>query len=202
MYKRQGAQRSQLILQSLIESLLLNAIAISLAFLLVLTLLPSFNAFLGKSLTWGLVNNSSFLSFLTIILFGTLVSGLYPALVISKFSPIKALKGKLQASTGGIGIRKGLITLQFFATVILIIGTIVVSKQISFLKEQPLGVNLSQVIALKGEVLENQIDSVTAQKKDILIGELAQLPFVKGVSSASTYPVSYTHLTLPTTPYV
>lgn len=183
-----GAQRPQLILQSLTESLLLNTIAIIFAIGLVIVLLPAFNSFVGKSLSLGLSNLGTLFPFLGIILFGTLLSGLYPALVISNFSPVKALKGKVRSSTQSISISKGLITLQFFATIVLIIGTLVVGKQIHFLREQPIGVDLAQVVALKGEVLENQADSVLTQRANVLKGELKKLPFVEGVASSKTYP--------------
>lgn len=183
-----GAQRPQLILQSLVESLLLNGVAILIAIIFVLLLLPIFNSFLGIPLVLGLANLSTLLPFLGIILLGTLLSGVYPALVISRFSPVKALKGKLLDSSGGIGIRKALITLQFFATVVLIVGTIVVAKQTSFLRNQPLGVNLANVVALKGEILEMQSDSLLNDKVKILEGELKELSFVEGVAISNTFP--------------
>ncbi|TXD83184.1 FtsX-like permease family protein [Subsaximicrobium wynnwilliamsii] len=183
-----GAQRSQLIVQSLGESLLLNLFAVALAIGLAYVLLPLFNNFVGKELVLGLSNLGIILPYLAFILLGTLVSGLYPAMVISGFSPIRALKGKVVASRGGVNIRKGLIGVQFFATVVLIIGTLVVSQQISFLGEQPLGVDLSQLVALKGELLSNENDSITRQKSVVLESELSQLPFVKGVTQAKTYP--------------
>lgn len=183
-----GAQRYQLIIQSLGESLLLNLVALLLALGLVYLLLPVFNSFVGKELTLGLSNLSTILSFLGFIFLGTLLSGLYPAAVISGFSPVRALKGKVTASRGGIGIRKVLICVQFLATAILIIGTLVVDRQIDFLREQPLGVDLAQVVALKGQVLEKQTDSLTYLKTGVLAQELQLLRFVDNVSQSSTYP--------------
>jgi len=109
-------------------------------------------------------------------------------MVISGFTPIRALKGKVIASRNGINIRKGLIGLQFFATAVLIIGTLVVSQQIQFLREQPLGVDLDQIVVLNGEILEKQNDSLMGQKASVLQSELLKLPFVDGVSQAKTYP--------------
>lgn len=183
-----GAQRSQLIFQSLGESLLLNLFAMFLAIGLVYLLLPLFNRFVGKELVLGLSNLGIILPYLGFILLGTLLSGLYPAMVISGFSPIRALKGKVIASHGGVNIRKALIGVQFFATVVLIIGTLVVSQQIKFLREQPLGVDLGQIVALKGELLANESDSIMRRKSMVLQSELSQLPFVKGVTQAKTYP--------------
>jgi putative ABC transport system permease protein len=183
-----GAQRSQLMFQSLGESLLLNLLAMLFAIGLVYLSLPLFNTFVGIELNLGFSNLSVILPYLGFILLGTLLSGLYPALVISGFSPIRALKGKVIATRGGVNIRKGLIGLQFFATVVLIIGTLVVSQQIQFLRAQPLGVDLSQTVALKGEILANENDSIIRQKSTVLQSELMQLPFIESVTQANTYP--------------
>ena len=183
-----GAQRSQLITQSLIESFCLFVIAFIVAILLVLLLLPIFNSFVGKSLVLGVANIKSLLPFFVIILIGSLLAGFYPALILSNFSPVKALKGKISTSSKRLNIRKGLITVQFFATITLIIGTLVVAKQIDFLREQPIGVELSQVLALKGEILQKQSDSILSQKVQVLESELEQLSFVDGIAMTNTYP--------------
>ncbi|MGB5941775.1 MAG: ABC transporter permease [Leeuwenhoekiella sp.] len=183
-----GANRSQLVLQSLTESLVLNVLAFLLAIVLVYLLLPVFNGFVGKPLQFDFMDLSGLISIFGFILIGTLLAGLYPAFVISGFAPVKALKGKVQVNRSSIGIRKGLITLQFFATAVLVIGTLVVGEQLHFLREQPIGVDLAQVVAIKGEILETQPDSLTQQKFKTLEGELNQLPFVDAISRSSTYP--------------
>lgn len=183
-----GAQRFQLIVQSLIESLSLNVIALILAIGLTFFLLPMFNNFVEKSLFLGLANINTLLPLVGFVIIGTLLSGLYPAFVISGYKPIKALKGKVRASRSDLGIRKGLITLQFFATAVLIISTLLVGKQIQFLREQPTGIDLAQVIALKGEILEAQSDSLSTQKIGVLESQLKQLSFVSGVTQSTTYP--------------
>jgi putative ABC transport system permease protein len=182
-----GAQKPQLILQSLVESLILNIIAITFAFVILILLLPVFNDFVGKSLSLDLIDISSLMPFLLIIILGTVLSGIYPAFVLSSFSPIKSLK-KVKPSSKGISLRKGLITLQFFATVILIIGTIVVANQLNYLRNQPIGAELSQVVALKGEILETQPDSILFNRLKVLKNELENLSFVEKVSNSTTYP--------------
>jgi putative ABC transport system permease protein len=182
-----GAQKPQLILQSLVESLILNIIAITFAFVILILLLPVFNDFVGKSLSLDLIDISSLMPFLLIIILGTVLSGIYPAFVLSSFSPIKSLK-KVKPSSKGISLRKGLITVQFFATVILIIGTIVVANQLNYLRNQPIGAELSQVVALKGEILETQPDSILFNRLKVLKNELENLSFVEKVSNSTTYP--------------
>lgn len=183
-----GAQRSQLILQSLIESICLFFLALIVAIILVTFLLPIFNDFVGKSLILGMSNIESLLPFAALMLLGSLLAGFYPALILSNFSPIKALKGKIVTSSKKLNIRKGLITVQFFATIILIIGTLVVAKQINFLKEQPIGVELAQVVAFKGEVLETVPDSLLAKKVEVFENELKNMSFIDEVATAGTYP--------------
>lgn len=183
-----GAQQMQLISQSLIESLVLNTIAILIALILVILLLPVFNDFMGKSISFGILHLTDFLPYIGLILVGTVASGLYPAVVMSSFSPVQSLKGKLSTSSSGTRVRKILITLQFFATVILIVGTVVVARQISYLQKQPLGADLSQVVALKGELLDQQSDSLIRQKVAVLQGKLKQLSFVNNTARAATYP--------------
>ena len=183
-----GAQRSQLILQSLIESICLFLLAFIIALLLVVPLLPIFNNFVGKSLVLGITNIKTLLPFIGLMLVGSLLAGFYPAIILSNFSPVKALKGKVVTSSKRFNIRKGLITIQFFATIILIIGTLVIAKQINFLKEQPIGVDLSQVLALKGEILETIPDSLMITKTVVFENELKQLTFVDGVARSKTYP--------------
>lgn len=182
-----GAQRPQLIAQSLTESIFLFVIAIFIAIVLVILLLPVFNNFVGKSLVLG-SNIKTLLPFLGLMVLGSLLAGFYPALILSSFSPVKALKGKISTNPKRLNIRKGLITIQFFATIILLIGTLVVSKQINFLKEQPIGVELTKVVALKGEVLVKQEDSLLEQKIKVLKSELRALSFVDGVAISNTYP--------------
>ena len=89
-----GAQRSQLILQSLIESLCLFSLALLLAIILVISFLPLFNGFVGKSLVLGVSNMESLLYFAGLMILGSLLAGFYPALILSNFSPVKALKEK------------------------------------------------------------------------------------------------------------
>lgn len=183
-----GAQRAQLIIQSLIESVLLNFIAIGIALLLVVVLLPIYNAVSGKDLSLEISGLTGLLPYFTFILLGMILAGLYPALLLSRYSPIKALKGKIRTSSEGLNIRKGLIITQFLATIVLLIGTIMVTKQINFLESQPIGANVNQIIALNGEVVTSKADSLVANDFKVLEGELNTLPFIESTAIAQTYP--------------
>lgn len=183
-----GAKKSQLILQSLIESVLLNKIALGLALLMVFLLLPVFGEITSKDLSIGWEDLKGFLPYFGFILLGMVLAGIYPALLLSRYAPIKALKGKISTSAQGLNIRKALIIIQFLATIVLLIGTIVVTKQIRFMERQPIGTNVNQVIAVSGEVVTTKQDSLVRNDFRILEDELLNLPFIKGVSASQTYP--------------
>ncbi len=183
-----GAQKPQIMLQSFLESLLLNLLAIIVAVSIVLLVLPIFNNYSGKELSIGFSNIIDFMPMLGFVLFGALVSGLYPAMVLSKYAPAKSLKGKMQTTGNGPIIRKALIMGQFFATIVLLIGTIVVTKQIQFIQNQPIGVDLHQVVALNGQVLNTVPDSLFINNLETFKNELENFPFVEATAGAETYP--------------
>ncbi|WP_422082897.1 ABC transporter permease [Ulvibacterium sp.] len=183
-----GAQKPQIVLQSFLESFLLNFIAMAIATVLILIVLPLFNSYIGKELTLDFSTIKAFLPMIGFILMGTVVSGMYPAFVLGNYTPAKALKGKIRSSRSGLTIRKALITGQFLATIILIIGTIVVTKQINFLQDQPIGANLDQVVAIHGKVMGSRPDSLVRNDIETLKNELKKLPFVKTTVLAQTYP--------------
>ena len=183
-----GAYRSQLIVQSLMESTLLNVIAMVLGIVLTLIVLPIYNGLTENSVTLNLSSLLGLVPIFGFILLGMVLAGLYPAFLLSGYAPSRALKGEVRTSNSGITVRKGLIITQFLATIILLIGTIVVTKQISFLQNQPIGANLNQIIALKGEVVTDKSDSLLINDFQVLLAELKELPFVEKTSVAETYP--------------
>jgi len=183
-----GAQKPQIVLQSFLESLLLNIAAIIIAVIVVLLVLPPFNTFVGKELVIGFSDLDDFLPLFGFILLGTVLSGIYPAFVLSNYTPAKALKGKIRTSSAGLHIRKGLIIGQFFATIVLLIGTIVVTRQIQFLQNQPIGADLHQVVALNGKIMDYTTDAAFIKDSRALENELRKFPFVKSTVRAQTYP--------------
>lgn len=183
-----GAQKPQIVLQSLLESLLLNFIAITIATVIILIVLPLFNSYIGKELTLDFSTIMAFLPIIGFILMGTVVSGIYPAFMLSNYSPARALKGKIRTPKNGLTIRKALITGQFLATIVLLMGTIVVTKQIKFLQDQPIGADLDQVVAFRGQVLNTMPDSLFVNKLITFKNELDNFSFVEGTAGARTYP--------------
>ena len=183
-----GAQRTQIIMQSLSESILLNGIAIFLAGALLMAGLATYNKFTGFALEVDWNTIIQLLPTLGIILLGVVLVGLYPAFLLSSYNPSKALKGKIRASAGGLNIRKGLIIMQFLATIVLLVGTLVVTKQINYLQEQPIGADLNNVVAFRGEFLNRPSDSLIRSNYRTLQTELGKLPFVTSSTRAQTFP--------------
>ncbi len=152
--KTVGSRRGQLIGQFLFESALLNALAIALALLLVVIAIPFFNRLTGMQLAFDQLLSARFwLMLLALFAVGSLLSGIYPALVLSSFKPVVVLKGKLVNTRQGGLLRKGLVVFQFAASLFLLIGTLAVSRQISFMKKQALGMNIDQVMVVKPPVV-------------------------------------------------
>jgi putative ABC transport system permease protein len=186
--KVSGATRSQLIRQFLTESLMMNLISLGIALLLITLVQNSFNQLVQRNLSLSYLFSESVtgLDIKTIVIVsliaGILISGFYPAFVLSSFKPILVLKGKYSQSGKGIFLRKLLVTVQFAATVALIIGSFVVYKQIRFINNQDLGINLSKVLIVKPPVL-TEFDSSFMSHENSFKSELAQNP---GILVAST----------------
>nr|WP_294948299.1 ABC transporter permease [uncultured Mucilaginibacter sp.] len=145
-----GAERSQLVLQFLSESLLLSIITMVFAVALTWVLLPQFNQLTGKDIK--LVFDVHLIAVLVGIAVATgIVSGSYPALYLSKFKPLAILKGKLNTSLAELVARKGLVVFQFTLSVMLIIAVLVVYKQVKFIQSTALGYNKDNMIRFDSE---------------------------------------------------
>ncbi|MCU7549363.1 ABC transporter permease [Chitinophagaceae bacterium LB-8] len=144
-----GALRSQLILQFLGESLLLSLISLIVATGLVLLLLPLFNDLSSKSLSINLLDGKIVGSFLGTAIVVGIISGSYPALFLSSFHPINVLKGLKIFEGKKSFLRSGLVILQFSISVILMISTIVVYRQLQFIKNRDIGFTKENLLYLK-----------------------------------------------------
>ena len=165
--KVMGSVRQSLTSQFLIESLLLTAIALVLSVGLVYLTLPLFNELSGKELVLDGLGNPWFV--LGLLLLGVVVgilAGSYPAFFLSSFKPVQVLKGiKFTGSRNSIGLRSGLVVVQFFISITLIIGTTVVYQQLNYIQNKKLGYEKDQVLVLpetgllgpKAAVFRNQI---------------------------------------------
>ena len=174
-----GSNRGQLTLQFLLEALLLVTTAVFFAGLLTSLLLPSVNKMLEVPLSLHIFKETPVLLFLaatTITV--TILAGFYPALVLSSFSPITALKSKLAArSSKGITLRRGLVVLQFVIAQGLIIGTFLILRQLNYFTETPMGFNKEAIVTVPFPA-----DSASLTKLNYLHDRLSA---VKGIQSIS-----------------
>ena len=145
--KVMGADKKRLIGKFIGESLLMSFIAVLLAIGLLYALLPYYNQLVQKQLSIDLSNPLHSGGLLSIGIIAGLVAGSYPAFYLSSFNPVKVLKGiRLKSSGAVIFIRKGLVVTQFTASVILIISTIIVYRQVEHIKDRDLGYNKNNLI--------------------------------------------------------
>ncbi len=140
-----GSNRFQLIRQFLSESMMIAIIALIIAFALVQLALPAFNNLSGKNLT---LDVKPILAFIALGILVGIVAGIYPAFYLSSFKPIAVLKGKLTSNNRSFGLRSSLVVFQFFISVGLIIGTIVVYQQMKFIQNTNLGYDKTQLITI------------------------------------------------------
>ncbi len=170
-----GSERLRLIGQFMTESILLTIISLIFALLFVEVALPSFNNLAGKHLT------IKYLDLFTLpVLFGFtiivgIISGSYPAFVLSSFKPVNILKGKFSTSKTGILTRKGLVIFQFFLSISLISFTLLIYSQLNYLQDKQLGFYKENILVIRSNLLPNNRESIKQ--------ELLKIP---GVISATT----------------
>lgn len=180
-----GAIRRNLVIQFMVESFLLNLVALALAAAIVFLLTPWFNQMTGRTGTAVfLIASKYWLLFAAVFIGGSILSGLYPAFVLSGFKPVSVLKGLFKNSAGGYLLRKSLIITQFATSVVLIAGTIIVFQQVSYMRGQSLGVNINQTLVLDGA--SSVPDSLYQNVYQPFKTSLLQIPGVQTVSSSTS----------------
>ncbi len=182
-----GAGKTQLVRQFLVESLLMNCMAVLIAFLAFNFLSPTFNQLMGREEPAVVVmSNAYWLWFIILFVAGTLLSGLYPAFVMSGYNPVSVLKGAFKNTSKGLLLRKGLIIAQFGISVILIAGTIIVLRQVNFMRHQDLGFNINQTLVLDGAATLR--DSVYMNTYQPFKEELLKQTGIQGVTASTNVP--------------
>jgi putative ABC transport system permease protein len=149
-----GSTRVALVLQFYCESISYAFLAMLFSILLFYLLLPSFNIFSGKQISYGVIQPSFWLMLSTLMLITGFVAGSYPALYLSSLKPVRVLKGVTHFTTGSVLFRKGLTIFQFVLSIILIIATIVIYRQTSYTQNKQLGYNRENLlyIQIEGEL--------------------------------------------------
>ncbi|HUB60365.1 MAG TPA: ABC transporter permease [Puia sp.] len=179
-----GAGKGQLFWQFIGESLVLCLLAVVLSLGVVAAVLPAFDRLAERELSWRLVVSPVFI-FLALgvaVLVG-LLAGSYPALVLSRFHPVKVLKGAFKNTAGGQGLRQSLIVFQFVISVFLIVATFIMGRQLSYIRNRDLGYDREHVVWIS-------MDRSLLNKVAYIKTELRRDPDVLDVSVSRATPVS------------
>ena len=162
-----GSSRGHLIAQFLTESVLLSLFSLLLALGIAVVLLPLFNDLAGKELHAGMLFSSRLLPLLVVLVFlvGCL-AGSYPAFYLSSFQPIHVLKGKVAAGFRSSWLRSSLVVFQFFISIGLIISTIVIYQQLTYIRSRSIGYNRDQVLVIHNAYLMG--DPVKTFRKELV----------------------------------
>ncbi len=179
-----GARRSQIVRQFFGESILMSLLALGAALILVELVLPAFNALSRKEISTAWFENFPALAGCLCLALATgLLSGVYPALFLSSFRPVRVLKGSLQAAGGGSTFRKVLVIVQFSLSVFLITGTAVISRQMAYMRNKDLGFDKEQIVHLRlfGEL---------SAKYPVIKESLLRNPDVVSVTASMSLPTS------------
>lgn len=191
--KAVGAQKGQLIRQFLLESLLVNLFSLLLAICIVELVQSSFNSLLGHQLSLAFLYKEGLGLYIIsgialLFITGIFISGFYPAFVLSSFRPIAVLKGKLTPSVKGTSLRKALVVGQFAITSILIIGSLVVYKQLNYISERGTGLDIDQVLIIKPPFLTKADHGEFMELTNNFKEDLKQLAAVKESGSSRRIP--------------
>lgn len=163
--KTLGAQRSQLIMQFVSDSVLLSFISLLLALVILQTIIPAINQFTGKELSLSNLPWEWALGIVAIILTAGIASALYPAFVTAKVSPAEALKKEIKIANTSLPVRKVLVVAQFTISIIMIASTIIIYNQLQFIRDKDLGLNTENllVIDINSRNLRRNFETVKAE---------------------------------------
>jgi len=183
-----GSSRTQLVAQYFFESFLNTILSLFIAILLVDLTLPTFNAILGTNLVMNF-SDFDFWSTIAIVVFCVgFVSGIYPALVLSSFQPVKVLKGIFRTGAKGVGFRKTMVIIQYTVTIFLVIITLFMVKQLYYISNKETGVKRENVYSIP---FKNGMEVNYANFKN----RLAKIPSVKYVTGTKQLPFQINSLT-------
>ena len=161
-------------------------IAMVLAFILVMILGQAFNKLSGQTLDYSIGSNTDFWALVLLgFILGAFLSGIYPALFLSSFKPTTVFKGVSELKVGGLGMRRFLVIFQFSTSLLLVAGTLTVYAQISFMRKGDLGVDIKDVLVIRGPTVN---DSTYSEKFIAFKDELLRNPDVEKVTASIAVP--------------
>lgn len=188
-----GSSRMALIGQFLTETLLINLLGLGFAVLLIQLVFPMYETLTDKKFPKHiLLDNAFWFRILILFVVNAILSGFYPALVLSGVKPVVVLRRTFTQSASGNFLRKGLVVTQFAVAIVVLIASVVVYRQVSFMRDQDLGMNISQTMVLRGP-MNAESDSVHLNKVHGFLSQLATLSMVKMVSVSGAVPGNDVH---------
>jgi len=177
-----GSSRALLVRQFLFESVIITLVAMVVSLTLVELVLPSFNMFTGKDLSIGYMEHWYIIPSLVLITLSIgFFAGLYPAFYLSSFRPAEILKSKFAGASGKINLRPVLVVIQFSITIMLLIGTLIVSSQLKFIRNKNLGFNKENILVVK-----NTVD--LGDRAETFRQQVLKVPGVMNASRSWTFP--------------
>jgi putative ABC transport system permease protein len=183
MRKIVGAARIHLFLQFVVETALIFLLSSTLAVVLVALAMPLFNEVAGRQLVFDITNRAMWTAIGCTIGATILASSIYPAMLLSSFDPLKVLRSRLPTGRGDVAFRKVLVVIQFACSVSLIVGTLVVYRQLDYIRHKDLGYDRSHVFSFD---MGNMRAAYAMAKTELL-----KLPGVQGVSGSSETIVNF-----------
>ncbi|HEY5747701.1 MAG TPA: ABC transporter permease [Chryseolinea sp.] len=182
-----GAGRVQLMGQFIAEALIVNLGAVVIAVALMSATIPLFNALSGKELTTSILMDPTLWYTATVLfLAGSALSGLYPAFVLSSYQPARVLKGSMKGTHEGMLLRKMLVVMQFVASVALIAGTLIVYRQLQFMQNRDLGVDINQVLVINAPGVTDTSTYISQLRS--FKSEVQRHPNVQSFTASSEVP--------------
>ena len=180
-----GALKRELIWQFMLESLMLNVLALVVACAITIAVNSLFAGLTGRPLPSLITLPLNYLTyFLVLLAAGTFLSGIYPALVLSRYQPVSVLKGLFKNSAGGQWLRKGLIVVQFAISIILIAGTMIVYRQLHYMQNQEPGININETLVIRG-ASGSLTDSAYRDVYGAFKGEMLNVNGIKSITGSS-----------------
>ncbi|MEJ0029104.1 MAG: FtsX-like permease family protein [Bacteroidota bacterium] len=182
-----GTKRWSLLLQFMFESFAIKFIALTITIGTVYVIMPYFSMFVGRELTTAILTEPTTWLYILIAFFtGVIGAGIYPAFVMSGFKPSLVLKGNFKSSQKGTNLRRGLVTFQFVASIILVTGTLAMFLQLRYMQNSPLGMDKDRVMVVMGPNAYNEGRRIERNKA--MVSSLGSWTFIENISISSDVP--------------
>jgi putative ABC transport system permease protein len=186
--KVNGAMRTALISQFMTEAFMVTFVAIVFSLFLLSLVLPQFNLLTGKNIHYPVLDGEFWIGIASLTFLTSIISGSYPAFMLSSFMPINVLKSSSRINSSSVFFRKGMVIVQFMLAVIFIVGMIVISSQVNFVQNKNLGYQKSNLIYLQ---LRGSLYNNFKTFRD----ELLRLPGISEITRMNARPVELDNTT-------